>query len=157
MSFTVSLSELAGEPVTVNFSTANGTATAPGDYTEKNGTLTIPTGQASGTITVSIVSDTVAESNDNFQIDLTNPTNALVDDGQGIGTIMNDDAGPNLSINDVTIAEGNEGGAYAIFTITLSAPSTQTVSVNVIPYNGSAVSPADYNSGGNVSSLHPAR
>ncbi len=148
MSFTVSLSQDSAQDATVQFETANGTATAGSDYIAKSGTVTIPAGQTSGTISVSIVGDTIAESNDSVLVNLTNPTNATLKDSQGVGTILNDDVGPGLSINDVTVTEGNTGTVNATFTITLSAPSTLTASVNAIPFNGSARSPGDYVSGG---------
>ena len=148
MSFAVSLSQASAQDVTVQFDTANGTATAGSDYITKSGTVTIPAGQTSGTISVSILGDTIAESNDSLLVNLTNPTNATLKDSQGVGTILNDDVGPGLAIDDVTVTEGNSGTVNATFTITLSAPNTLTASVNVIPFNGSARSPGDYVSGG---------
>ena len=148
LTFTVTLSATSAQPVTVQYATANGTGTAGLDYVATSGTLTIAAGQTSGTIDVPIVGDTVAESNDQFVVNLSNPTNATIADAQGVGTIINDDAGPGLSINDVTVTEGNSGTTNATFTITLAAASTQTVSVNVIPSNGTARSPGDYVAGG---------
>ena len=63
-------------------------------------------------------------------------------DGQGIGTITNDDATPTLTIGDVTVAEGNAGTTTAMFTVTLSAASGQTVTVNYATANGTATAPA---------------
>ena len=56
-------------------------------------------------------------------MNLSNPINATIADGQGIGTITDDDPPPTLSINDVTVAEGNAGTTDATFTVTLGAPS----------------------------------
>ena len=148
LTFTVTLSTASTQDVTVQYATANGTGTAPADYTATSGTLTIAAGQTTGTINVPIVGDTVPESNDTFYVNLSNPTKSTISASQGIGTIRNDDVGPSLSINNVTVIEGNSGTTNATFTITLSASSTQTVSVNAIPYNGSARSPFDYTSGG---------
>lgn len=146
--FTVLLSQSSSAPVTVQFSTANGTATAGNDYTAQSGTLTIPAGETSGTISVAINGDIVPESNDTVLVNLSNSTNATLNDSQGIGTVVNDDAGPGLSINDVSVTEGNSGTVDATFTITLSAASAQIVTVNVIPSNGSSRSPGDYTAGG---------
>ena len=66
------------------------------------------------------------------------PTNATIADGQGIGTITNDDARPTLSINDVAVAEGNAGTTTLGFTVTLSAASGQTVTVGYATANGTA-------------------
>ena len=53
-------------------------------------------------------------------------------------------AGPNVSINNVTVTEGNSGSSNATFTATLSAASAQTVSVDVSTANGTATAPTDY-------------
>ena len=73
------------------------------------------------------------------------PTNATILDGQGIGTITNDDAAPTLSINDVAVAEGNAGTTTLGFTVTLSAASGQTVTVGYATANGTAtIADGDY-------------
>jgi uncharacterized repeat protein (TIGR01451 family) len=169
LSFTVSLSQPSEEPINVKYETANGTAAAGSDYIATSGTLTIPAGQSSATISVPILGDTIAESNDTFYLNLSYPQsgpppppllaherlrsheterNFTISDGQGIGTIINDDAGPSLSINDVTVTEGNSGTINANFTVTLSAASNQTVTVSAITSNGSARSPGDYTATG---------
>ena len=51
---------------------------------------------------------------------------------------------PSLSINDVTVVEGNAGTVNAVFTVTLSAVSGQTVAVNYATADGTATQPADY-------------
>ena len=58
------------------------------------------------------------EIDETFIVNLTSPTNATIADGQGIGTITDDDAAPTLSINDVTVTEGNAGTTNATFTVT---------------------------------------
>jgi predicted outer membrane repeat protein len=153
LSFTVSLSQTAIQPVTVEYATANGSAVAGSDYTAQSGTLTIPSGQAAGTITISVIGDAIPESNDRFFVNLTNITNAVFSGYQGIGTIINDDAGPGLSINDVTVSEDPAQGApagtlNATFTVTLAAASNQTVTVSAISANGTALSPSDYTATG---------
>jgi CSLREA domain-containing protein len=157
LTFTVTLSAASGQNVTVQYTTANSTAVAGSDYITTSGTLTIAAGQASGAIRVPIVGDTIAESNDALFLNLTNPTNATITDAQGIGTIINDDAGPGLSINDVTMPERDSGSFNATFTVTLSAPSNQTVTVNAIVYNGTAVSPSDYTTGGTRLTFAPGQ
>ena len=107
--FNVSLSAASGQTVTVNFQTANGTATTVNnDYVEANGTLTFNPGQISRTINVTVIGDTTFEPDENFFVNLTNPVNATISDNQGLGTILNDDVPPKvLSINDVRLTEGN--------------------------------------------------
>ena len=92
--FTVTLSGETFQPVTVNYATANGTATAGSDYTATTGTLifNVNPGETSKQITVPILGDTLAESNETFFINLSNPINATIVDTQGIATITNDDS-----------------------------------------------------------------
>jgi hypothetical protein len=92
LSFSVTLSATAMSPVTVNFATANGSATAPSDYAATSGTLTISTGSMGGTVNVSVAGDTVKEKNETFYVKLSNPSpNAYLGNTQGVGTLSNDD------------------------------------------------------------------
>ena len=144
--FTVSLSAPAGPGgVTFDIATANGTATAGVDYVAQSLTgQTIPAGSSTYTFTVQVNGDTLNEPTETFFVNVTNVINAVVVDGQGVGTITNDDPLPSLSINDVTVVEGNAGTTNAVFTVTLSAASGQTVTVNYATADGTATQPADY-------------
>jgi len=143
--FTVSLSATSAQTVTVSYATANGTATAPGDYTSiASTTLTFAPGVTSQTVTVVVQGDTLAEGNETFFVNLSAPVNATITDTQGIGTIVDDEAVPTLSINDVTVTETDAGGVTAVFTVSLSAASATTVSVTYATANGTATAPADY-------------
>ncbi len=62
------------------------------------------------------------EPNETFFVNVTNVTGATVGDGQGVGTIQNDDS-PTLSINDVSASEGNAGTTTFTFTVTSSLPA----------------------------------
>ncbi|HEV2815913.1 MAG TPA: Calx-beta domain-containing protein, partial [Allosphingosinicella sp.] len=91
MTFTVTRSGGTGE-FDVSWQTANGTATEPSDYVAASGTLHFGVGQTTDTISITINGDTAAEYNEAFQVLLSGPTNgALITDGTGIGTIVNDD------------------------------------------------------------------
>jgi aryl-phospho-beta-D-glucosidase BglC (GH1 family) len=115
--FVVSLSAPSGKTVTVNYSTQDGTATAPSDYTAASGTLTFAPGETSKTIHIQVRGDTVVEPNETFFVNLSSPTNATIADGQGQGTILNDDVGPapSISINDVTVTEPSGQTAASFF------------------------------------------
>ena len=143
--FTLSLSAASGQTVTVNYATADGSATAPGDYTaSSSSTLTFNPGETSKTVTVVVNGDTLVEPDETFFVNLSNPTNATLADSQGQGTITDNDPAPSLSINDVTVTEGNSGSVNADFTLSLSAASGQTVTVNYATADGSATAPGDY-------------
>jgi hypothetical protein len=89
--FTVTLSSPSAQTVTVNYLSADGTADAK-DYGTVRGTLTFSPGQTSKTITVSVVGDNAVEPNETFFVNLSAAVNATIADGQGVGTIVNDDA-----------------------------------------------------------------
>src|SRR5439155_1603605 len=104
--FTVSLSAAYGQPVTVHYTTADGSATAGSDYQAASGTLTIPAGQTSGTITVLVNGDRLIEPNERtYFVNLSNLNYGVIADGQSVGTIVDDE--PRISISDVTKKEGN--------------------------------------------------
>jgi len=144
--FTVTLSAASNQAVTVNFATADGTATAGSDYVAKTGTLTIPAGQTSATITVPVNGDRLAENSEMFSLRLTDPTNAFIADGFGLATIVDNE--PRISINNVSKSEGNGNGnaktTTLTFTVRLSAAYDQAVTVNYTTANGSATAGSDY-------------
>ncbi|MDQ3893868.1 MAG: hypothetical protein M3292_04285 [Actinomycetota bacterium] len=142
--FTVRLSAPSQNPVAVNFATANGTATAPVDYGGTSGTVTFGRGETSRTITVFVVGDTTPEGNENLFLNLSSPINATISKGQGVGTIIDDDGKPSLSISDVSVNEGNSGTVEARFTVTLAPASGQTVTVNYTTGGGTASVSDDY-------------
>ncbi|MCR9253694.1 MAG: cadherin domain-containing protein, partial [bacterium] len=129
--FTVSLGAVSGKTITVDYSTSDNTATdVDGDYDAiATTTLTFNPGETSKTVSVTVNGDSKDESDESFFIDLSNPTNATITDNQGEGTITNDDTAPGISIDDVTIAEGNSGTITADFTVTLDAASGKTITV----------------------------
>ncbi|MBI5930067.1 MAG: hypothetical protein HY862_12215 [Chloroflexi bacterium] len=145
--FTVSLNSTAPTNITVNYATANDTATAPSDYTALSSTtLTFnPGGALTQTITVVVNGDTMDEgTSEQFFINLSGATNATIGDAQGVGTITDDDNAPSISINDVTVIEGNSGTVNAIFTVSLSNGSASVVTVNYATANDTATAPSDY-------------
>ena len=144
--FTVSLSAASANTVSVHYASADGTAMAGSDYTAVSGTLTFAPGETSKTISVAVAGDTINEPDETFVVNLSNPSNATIADGQGQATILNDDPPPpSLSIGDVTVNEGNSGVTSAVFSVTLSSASSQTVTVNYASADGSAkVATKDY-------------
>jgi hypothetical protein len=153
--FTVTLSAASGQAVTVNFATVNGTATAGSDYVAKSDVLTFNPGETSKNIIVVVNGDTANEPNETFFVNLSNPSNASISVNQGLGTINNDEGMPSLSINDVVVAEGNSGTVNAVFTVTLSAASAQTVTVNFATADGTATAGSDYVGAAGVVTFNP--
>ena len=90
-----------------------------------------------------VTGDTTPEANETFYVNLSAPSGATLFDGQGLGTLLDDDS-PVLKINDVRKAEGNRGTKPYTFTVTLSPASTGTVTVEYATANGTATAGSDY-------------
>jgi hypothetical protein len=90
--FTVRLSAVYSQAVTVDYSTADGTALAGSDYRAKSGTLTFAPGQRTKTIAIVVYGTDKEEFDEYFFVNLSNPSeNADLLEWQGVGTIVNDD------------------------------------------------------------------
>jgi CSLREA domain-containing protein len=153
--FVVNMSLAWADPVTVNYTTSSGTAVAPNDYQAQSGQLTFIPGDTQETIAITIFGDTMDEWDETFLVTLSNPSNATLVDNQATGTISNDDTPPTLSIADTSLAEGNSGTKTAVFTVTLSAISGKTVTVDFATVDETAVAPHDYTAQTNSLSFVP--
>ncbi|MEO6569224.1 MAG: Calx-beta domain-containing protein, partial [Opitutaceae bacterium] len=144
--FTVSLSAASGRPTSVGFATADGTATGAADFTQfPGGLLEFAPGETSKVVSIPILGDTLNEADETFFVNLSAAVNASLADAQGVGTILDNDPVPTLSIGDVRIAEGPTGGtAAAVFTVSLSAPSGRKVTVAFATQDGTALAGRDY-------------
>lgn len=146
--FQVNLSAPAGPGgVTFDIATADGTAqddnpavSEDNDYVGQSLTgQTIAAGNSSFAFNVTVNGDVIPETNETFFVNVTNVTGATVTDGQGQGTIQNDDAScANLSINDVTQNEGNAGTTTFAFTVSLSQAGCGTVTFDIATADGTA-------------------
>jgi hypothetical protein len=152
--FKVSLLAPAAGSVTVKFRTVDGTATAPGDYTARNGTLTIADGQKARNVAITVQGDDIDETDETFRVLLSDPTNATIADASGVGRITDDD-GPAISVADAAtqppVTEGGAGQTVARvrFRIKLSDPSPQQVrvrasTVDLAPGPSHATAGVDY-------------
>jgi len=126
--FTVTLSGLVTQPVSVGYATSNGTATAGVDYLQATGNLLfLPDGPRSQTVTVTILSSSGPKPDQSFFLNLSSvtPPGVVIGDDLAVGTIITQ----GLSISDAVIVEGNAGTSNAVFTVSLSRPSQDTVTV----------------------------
>jgi predicted extracellular nuclease len=148
LTFNISLDipALAGG-VTFDIDTSNGSATAGSDYAANSAdAVTIAAGDSATTFNVTVNGDTTFEADETFTVTLSNVTGATVANGTGTGTIENDDAAPvNLSIADVTLAEGNTGTTTFGFVVTLDGPApTGGVTFDIATSAGTATAGTDY-------------
>ena len=139
-----SLSAPSGIPVSVNYATANGTATAPADYTSASGTLNFAAGDTTKTIIVTVQGDALDELDETLAVHLSNPLEATIADADAVGTILDDDQTPALSATGGTVSEGDAGSRPLTFTVALSAASGRSVTVNYSTADGTAQAPGDY-------------
>lgn len=150
MVFTVTLSQAATAPVSVGYTTVNGTAIAGQDYASVVGTLTFAAGETAKTVSVDILGDTLVETNETFSLSLSSPTGATIAKGQATGTIVNDDIDaqpavlPAISIADLSTREGNGEHNHFMFAVTLDKASSVPVTVQYKTVDGSAAGGVDY-------------
>jgi Calx-beta domain len=142
--FVVALSDPTSQSVSFSFATSNGTATAGSDYIATSGALTFAPGEVEKPVVVLVNGDTVDEMQETFFLDISNVQNATVNSSRGTGFIVDDD-GPTVSINDVTVTEGNSGTKAATFTLTLSGPSVEPIAIRAISTPVTATASSDYN------------
>lgn len=144
MAFAVTLTPASGVTATVNYATANVTATAPSDYTAASGTLTFTPGQTTQNVNVTILGDTTFEPDETFTVTLSAPSNATLGNAVGTGTIQNDDAGnADLSITK-TGPNAFFLGYKATYTINVANAgpnaAANVVVTDVLPANAAFVS-----------------
>ena len=128
--FTVSLSAPSPGGVSVHYATADGAATAPGDYTATSGTVTFAAGEVSRTVTVPVIGDRANEPTEDFGLVLSNPVGVAIGRGTGHGYIGTDDTAVIVSVSTGNFFEGDSGKPKIPFTVSLSAPSSDPVSVD---------------------------
>ena len=143
--FTVTLSVASGQIVTVAYATADGTATAPAEYTARSGTVSFNPGIRTAQINVPIIGDTRDEPNETFFVNLSNATGATIADDQATGTITDNDNPPAIRISNVTVTEPNTAAPWTLFS-TSRCPrpvSSQSRSITRLPM-GRLLAVADY-------------
>ena len=149
--FTISLSNPTDQTVTVDFATADGTVinnaatTADSDYLRTLGTVTFNPNEISKTIAVVTNGDAKLERDEDFFVNLSNATQAGILKGQGKGTIVNDDTAPTLKIDSVSQREGDQNTTELIFTVSLSAASSDPITVEYLTQDNTAtIADSDY-------------
>jgi hypothetical protein len=142
---TVVLSNQSLVPVTVDYTTVDGTATAGADYVASSGTVSFVPGDTSEPISIPILGDTLAEANEHFTVVLSNPSNATIAAVPGGDITIADDDPPEISIApSATITEGNAGTSNIAVAVTLSQTHTESVWVTYKTSDGTATAGSDY-------------
>ena len=142
MDFTVTLSRASDLEVRLDYTTGDRVALAGEDYLESVGTLVIPPGETTGTISVPMIGDTDEEADECLDLVLTGAINATLDRATALGCIANDDL--LVSVEDRQIGEGDTGPSTVLFTVSLSQSSTSEVRVDYATVDVEALAGEDY-------------
>ena len=155
--FDVTLSHDTSETVTVSYATADVTASAGDDYQAASGVLTVAAGEVSARITVLVNGDDMDESDETFTVTLQDASNAVLVDATATGTIVDDDdppvvppVQPDMSIADALVTEGDTGFSEAVFDVTLSHDTSETVTVSYATADVTASAGDDYQAASGV-------
>jgi hypothetical protein len=151
MRFTVTASRAYFAPMSVEYTTVAGTATADEDYKTKSGTVTIAAGSTSAVISVDVKGDRKVEAQENFGVKIRNAVNATRWRANGIGTIISDDSPasaanttPRASVGSAALVEGDSTRRPLRFAVTLSQASQDEVELDWHTTDGSASSTSDF-------------
>jgi hypothetical protein len=147
-SITVNLSTASALTVTVNYATSDGTATVGSDYTLTSGFVTFAPGVTSQTFPVPILDDLLDEPDETVALTLSAPTNATLGaPNVATLTILDNDIAPTVQFSAANYTVGEAAGTAPI-TVTLSAASALTVTVDYATSNGippnAALAGSDY-------------
>lgn len=147
LQFTVTKSGATTDSFTVNYTTADGTATAGSDYNSATNSLVFAPSDTSKTVTVTTVDDAVYEGNETFYVNISGAAGATISDSQGIGTIIENETPPSLC-GGISFTIANNGavteGANSVFTVTKTGTTTNSCNVNYATADGTAIAPGDY-------------
>ena len=143
------------QTITVDYASSNGSATATSDYTAVSDTLTFDLG-LNRTIPIPILHDTVDEIDETFDISLSGPVNANISttNGSATMTITDDDDAPTVSIADNSTTAESAGPTN--LTVTLSAASEKTITVDYDTSDGTAEAGSDYTAGSGTLTFAPS-
>ncbi len=132
--------QASNSTVTVDYATANGTATAGSDFTTMSGSFSFAPGQTVKTVPIPITDDVSGEGVESFSLGLSNASGATLADASGVVTIGASDAAnsPNPSISAPVDLITGEADGYVDLPVSLSAPSANVVKVDYADFNSTA-------------------
>lgn len=133
MTFLVDLAPASGRTVTVDYATADIVTTADDDYPPASGTLTFAPGERSKSVDISIIGDTVIESDETLRFTLSNPVNATLPDPDSTGLIRNDDVdttAPTVVLSTMDDLDPGTGPFTITITFTFTFTFTFTEAVS---------------------------
>jgi hypothetical protein len=140
----VTLNASSTQPITVSYTTINGSAIAGQDYTAASGSLTFPAGITTQEIKLGIIDDTLDEVDETLSVKLSSPVKAdLGIPGEAILTIKDDDPAPSVSFNPGSY-DVSESGVTVTSTVHLTAASSKPITISYSTSDGTATQGVDY-------------
>ena len=140
----IALDTASGRPITLNYATSNGTATAGDDYTTTSGTVTFAAGELTKNIVIPVRNDTMDEADETVNLTLSNVDGAATGASTtAVLTILDDDEAPIVRFHRPTY-EISEGAGVVNVEVELSNASGFPVLVDYVTTPGTATTPADY-------------
>jgi hypothetical protein len=143
---TVTLNAASPQAVQVHYASSDGTALQGSDYTAVSNTLTISSGEASGTFSVPITDDVAIEELESLTLTLSDPVNASLGSPSTAALDIVDNDGPPTVQFSATNFNVSEGDASATISVTLSHPSADTITVTYATSDDTAEAGSDYTS-----------
>jgi len=144
LTFTVTLSAVSAQSVSVSYNNSNITAANGSDYVAQTGTLTFAPGQTSLTVQVPVTDNGTAENTEYLALNLYNAVNGTIVQPTAWGTIVDDDDPPGTPTVHIGDRVVDETAGTVTFNITLDKPSVGAVSVDYATANGTAIAGSDY-------------
>jgi hypothetical protein len=145
LTFTVTLSAASTQTVSVNYQTADGTATvSDSDYLAASGTLTFNPGETNKTVTVQVNGDVKFEADETYFVNLSNAVNSAISDNQGLGTIVNDDVQGGIIKFSATDYSVGEADGQEVLTVTRTGDTSLAANVDYSSADVTAKEHSDY-------------
>lgn len=151
---TANLSGEASYPITVDYATSDGTATAGEDYTTTTGTLTFDAGTTTATFDIAVLEDTLDENGETVHISLSNPSTSLGSPSEADLTIADNDLPPVAGFSSLTYSVAEDGVSFLV-TVNLSTASALPVTVDYATADGTADAGQDYTAATGTLSFAP--
>ena len=141
--FSLRLSAPSAQVVRLAWRTVDGTAVAPGDHAASQGTVEFTPGTTAAAVHVPLVTDDVDELDETLRVVLSPSSTAGVADDTAVGTIVDDDGAPTITLDDAP-AGAETAGTSAGFPVRLSHASSQPVNVTCATVDGTARAGRDF-------------
>lgn len=144
--------------ITVDYSTASGTASSGSDFVPKSGTLTFADGETQKSVNVSTIDDSIHEPSETFSFAISNPTGgAIISVASAQLTIDDNDPVPDASMDDVSAVKPSSGTATVSFLVRLNSASGLPATLNYATSNGTALAGVDYQATSGTITFNPGQ